>query len=475
MSLHCIEIGVAADEASAAARLDAALAALEGERHGADLAVRVEVRLDAVDPLGWLAAVDGPGVAWASRDAGLRIAGRGEALAVRGPRHLLGDGLTALTNLLRGAGRRARAFGGVSFDLGRDSAALDPRWRAFGGFRFAIPAVEVGVDQAGAWMAATVIAGASEAAAAVEGTRGLLAAPVARPAFERQPTLVSRQAQPDRAGYLAGVHDALAAIDGGSVDKVVLARRCDLHFDGEVDAVALLEALTVREPQSYRFCLRPHAGLAFVGASPERLFRRDGRLVASEALAGTRRRGGSESDDERLGIELRASGKDRHEHALVVDAVRIALGRCCDAVEAAPAPLLLRQSRVQHLWTHVRGRLRPDAADAAPIDAQLIDSLHPTPAVCGTPRSPAQSWLAANEGFDRGLYAAPVGWIGDDAAELCVAIRSALVAGDDVSVFAGAGLVAGSEPDAEWREVEGKIAAMLEALGVPPADDQELD
>ena len=123
----------------------------------------------------------------------------------------------------------------------------------------------------------------------------------------------------------------------------------------------------------------------------------------------------------------------------------------------------------------MRGRLRPDAADAAPIDAQLIDSLHPTPAVCGTPRSPAQSWLAANEGFDRGLYAAPVGWIGDDAAELCVAIRSALVAGDDVSVFAGAGLVAGSEPDAEWSEVEGKIAAMLEALGVPPADDQELD
>ncbi len=459
MRLRTVDVGDAPDLSRAAMRLDVALAMVDAERHGGGLRMRFEVRVENVDPLGWLAAWDGPGSYWASRDGILTVAGRGEAVAVGGPRSGLHDGLDAIADLVRGGGPRVRAFGGVAFfeDFGTEGGP----WERFGGFRFALPAVEVGRDAQGGWMALQLVAEEAAVAEQIVALRALLHQPCVRPPLRPLPSLRSRTQVPSRADFDDAIAASLAAIAGGSVDKVVLARRVDLRFDGEVSAIDLLEGVATRDPSSFRFCIRPEVGVAFVGASPERLFRRDGLLVASEAIAGTRPRGANDAEDAALADELHGAAKDRHEHALVVAAVRDALSNLCEAVEAAPGPILLRLALVQHLHTPVRGRLRRSVRDA-----DLIEALHPTPAVCGTPRDVARAMIAQVERFERGLYAAPVGWIGDDAAEIAVAIRSALVEGSNVSLFSGAGIVQASEADAEWSEIEGKIRSPLEVLGV---------
>ncbi|MCB9738370.1 MAG: isochorismate synthase [Deltaproteobacteria bacterium] len=461
MRMRTLEVGEAPDVARAAMRLELALGMVDAERHGAGVTMRFEASLPHVDPLGWLAAWDGPGCYWASRDGRLTVAGRGSALAFRGEREDLAGGLEHAGDVLRGGGSRLRAFGGVGF--AGSFGSLGGAWAAFGGYRFDVPAVEIGRDSNGCWMAAHLIAEGHEVAAKVEALRTLLHVPCARPPLRPLAPVVEIGGAPDRAAFSATMQAASATIAAGEVEKLVLARRIDLRFAERIDAVGLLEGLATREPSSFRFCLRPTAGAAFLGASPERLLRRDGRLLASEALAGTRPRGADDAADAELGSELLGSAKDRHEHALVVDAVRRALAPTCDGVEAAPAPALLRLARVQHLLTPIRGRLRRDVGDGA-----LIEALHPTPAVGGAPRAAALAWLRAHEPFERGLYAAPIGWLGDDRAELCVGIRSMRVDRDEVALFAGAGVVAGSDPDAEWSEIAGKLRMPLELLGVDP-------
>ncbi|MEY3013570.1 MAG: hypothetical protein RIT45_2305 [Pseudomonadota bacterium] len=459
MRVRTLEVGDAPDLPRAAMRLDVALGMIDAERHGAGVQMRLEARVPTLDALGWLAAWDGPSSYWASRDGRLVFAGRGSAFSVSGPRAELDAGLQTLQELLRGGGPRLRAIGGVAFHDAFGTPGGP--WEPFGGFRFALPAIEVGRDPNGCWMAAHLIAHGDEVAAKIEALRTLLHAPCARPPLRSTPEVVGRGGAPAREQFDAAMASAKAAMEQGAVEKVVLARQLDLAFAAPVDAIGLLEGLATREPSTFRFCLRPAAGVAFLGASPERLFRRDGRLIASEALAGTRPRATEADADGEMAADLRDADKDRHEHVVVVDAVRRALSPLCEGVEAAPGPALLRLARVQHLLTPIRGRLRRDVEDAA-----VVDALHPTPAVGGAPRAEALAWLRKNEPFERGLYAAPVGWIGDDHAELCVAIRSMLVEHERVSLFAGAGVVDASDADAEWHEIAGKLRTPLELLGV---------
>jgi menaquinone-specific isochorismate synthase len=255
------------------------------------------------------------------------------------------------------------------------------------------------------------------------------------------------------------VREALHAIAGGALRKVVLARRTALGFDAPLDPVHLLSRLCPLAPEGFAFLIEPQGAGAFVGVSPERLFRQRGREVQSEAVAGTRPRASAAAADAALRDELLQSEKDRREHALVQHHVRDALRPLCESLEEHDAaPLTLRNGR--HLYARLEGRL-----ETGVLPADVLHALHPTPAVGGLPTGAARRFIREHEPFDRGWYAAPVGWVGLEegapAAELAVGIRSGLVRAEErggrLDLFAGAGLVEGSVPEKEWDEVEHKL------------------
>jgi menaquinone-specific isochorismate synthase len=264
---------------------------------------------------------------------------------------------------------------------------------------------------------------------------------------------------PDRDGWQRNVETALARFAGGEMQKIVLARKAIVSFDDTLIPLRLLRKLRSATPQAFHFCIQIDTHRGFIGASPERLYRRQGRGIHSEALAGTRRRGRSLSEDEQFRHELLTSPKERSEHQFVIDTVSQQLAGMCQAIETSRGTRVLQLEQVQHLHCQIFGVLADDVTDA-----DLIATLHPTPAVGGLPRDEALRTIAALEPFDRGWYAAPVGWIGVDSAEFSVAIRSGLIDGSDLALFSGAGIVPGSVPEQEWQEIENKLGNFRKAL-----------
>lgn len=177
-------------------------------------------------------------------------------------------------------------------------------------------------------------------------------------------------------------------------------------------------------------------------------------------LAGTRPRGATPEEDARLADELESSAKDREEHRYAIDSLRATLAPLCATVEAPERPGLLRLANVQHLASRARARLRPGASTL-----DVVAAMHPTAAVGGTPTTAAMELIGDLEGMDRGRYAGPVGWIdGSGNGEWAIALRCAHVRGPRARLFAGCGIVAGSDPDAEVAEADAKLRVMREAL-----------
>jgi len=259
-----------------------------------------------------------------------------------------------------------------------------------------------------------------------------------------------------RVAWTAAVRRALDRIADGPLAKVVLAREVAVESALPFARRQVLAHLQETHRSSFTY-----AAGGFVGSSPELLVRRRGGRVLSRPMAGTAPRGVDRADDERLGSALASSAKEAEEHALVVEAVRSALEPVCREVVATAGPELVRLATVTHLATTVAGHL----AEPSPSALALAGLLHPTPAVGGLPRADALAAIAELEGFDRGLYAGPVGWLdcrGD--GDWVVALRCAHLDGRHARVVAGAGIVADSDPDAEWSETEAKLRPMLEAL-----------
>lgn len=259
----------------------------------------------------------------------------------------------------------------------------------------------------------------------------------------------------DEVAWLEAVVAATQAIAAGDLDKVVLARDLAVWSERPLDGRTLMRRLAERFPDCFTFAVD-----GLVGATPELLVRRTGDAVESMVLAGTARRAADPAEDATIGAALLASPKDRDEHDHAVASVRDVLApRVHDLVVDGPA--LLRLDNVQHLATAVRGVLRTPAAALA-----LADALHPTAAVCGTPTEAALAAIRTLEGLDRGRYAGPVGWVdarGD--GELGIALRCAQVDGTRARLYAGAGVVAASLPEAELEETRMKFRAFQAALG----------
>jgi menaquinone-specific isochorismate synthase len=245
------------------------------------------------------------------------------------------------------------------------------------------------------------------------------------------------------------VRTTLRRIESGALDKAVLARAVEIDAARSIDPVLALESLLEANPACFLYFFRPGADASFVGASPERLVARVNGDVVSDAVAGTAADGG-----------LLDSGKDRSEQAFVVRHIVDALAPLCESVESEPEPSLQRHRHLSHLKTRISGRAR---AGAHVLD--FVERLHPTPAVAGSPRDRALELIAELEPSHRGWYAGAVGWMGaDGSGDFAVGIRSALIHGSRALLFAGAGIVAGSDPAAEWAETEIKLSVMREAI-----------
>src|SRR5579885_1994860 len=264
-----------------------------------------------------------------------------------------------------------------------------------------------------------------------------------------------------RAAWQAQVADAVKMIRCGAYEKVVLARGVRVINEAKAfDIDATLCRLRMNYPGAYVFAIQ-RGERYFTGATPERLIcSQDGQLQTI-ALAGSAPRGATDEEDQRLGEELLRSEKNQGEHNIVVATIRDALAALCSKVQVAETPHLLKLKNIQHLETPIVGELLPGRCVL-----EAIEDLHPTPAVGGFPRLPTLAAIRENEQLDRGWYAGPIGWIGASGnGEFAVALRSALVNGNEATLFAGCGIVADSNPESEYAESCLKLQVMLRGLG----------
>ena len=246
---------------------------------------------------------------------------------------------------------------------------------------------------------------------------------------------------------------------GDGLRKVVLAREVVVTADELFVLPTVLDRLRTTYPGCHVFSVD-----GFVGASPELLVSRAGDIVRSHPMAGTAPRGGDPTSDARLAASLLASSKDRQEHQITIDMVHDTLLPWCSYLDYEAEPSIVPVANVQHLATIVEGRL----SSPAPSVLELVLALHPTPAVCGSPRDEARAFITDNEGFDRGRYAGTVGWVdGRGNGTWAVSVRCADIDGNVARVCAGNGIVADSDPDTELAETRAKLQAMLSALVRP--------
>ena len=435
---------------------------------------RAELAVTDTDPLLFLrslaAAVPARTHYWSDRRRALQSAGVGAAAEVKGDAGVTFADVCDRTSALIGC-RRQRLYGGFRFATASNDG-LEPLWQPFGSYRFTLPRVELIRAASGTILACNfrpaergTLQDALQPLAAACRESLLAGRGAASPDVARLIPVHPCRHEPDRARWQQIVAEVLQRLAGGvnggsrALEKIVLARRTTFAFSAPVDALALLERLRGVNPSAFHFAIQPVPGVTFFGASPERLLRISGTTLETEALAGTRPRGDTREADERLEAELLRSDKELREHGFVHTRITESLRELCTGVTTQDAVRVRKLAHVQHLHTSFSGTLRPELGLA-----DVLRWLHPTPAVGGYPTCGVSDLIAATEGFDRGWYAGPVGWIGAAEAEFAVAIRSGVAAADRLHLYAGNGIVRGSTAAAEWAEMEQKILQILDVV-----------
>lgn len=414
---------------------------------------RRQIDAASVDPNRLFAACpDEPGFLWRG--------GENELLAATGVAYALeSEGAerfrVAATEFTELGGERPLLLGGFAFD---GEPVKDQHWNSFAPLSFHVPRVAVIIRGDVATLFAASMESPQDAEAALDEGEAWLAEPVAAAEQGGASLDLRVRSYASDEEWRESVCAALEEISGGRLQKIVLARALEVTTGAPVDLAALLAQLGRTHPQASIFAVRRGA-TTFVGASPERLARVEGGALYTGAVAGTARRGDGYDEEAAAAADLHASSKERHEHALVVADLRSRLAGTCSGIETATEPETIAAGPVQHLSTPIRATMR----DGATI-LDVIDALHPTPALGGLPREEVRGALARHEGLARGWYGGGVGWIDGDEGEITVAIRTALVRDRMAVLYAGAGIVAGSDPDNELDETRLKLRTMLEAL-----------
>lgn len=400
-----------------------------------------EIRLDEpLDVLGWILSYDVPERFYFRHKQGTyEVGGVGAALVVAS------DDLPEVAAALQAIWRQSpdqRVYGGMKF---LPCGYRSPEWQGFRRFRFHIPLVEFIRTAAGLRVRLH-----SEDAAALQ----RLEAHRSPPAAQRASRITAIRDIPEPMIWNDMVSTALAEIKGRALDKIVLSRKKVL--EGSWEVADLMTRLAAFNDEAFVFLHQIGSATAFMGRSPERLFSLHGGCLETEAVAGTRPRGKTPEEDRRLACDLLQSAKELQEHRIVSCFMEERLARHCRTYNVLSREAVVKLCGVQHIVTRYTGMLRNGMT---PLEAIL--SLHPTPAVGGTPTAHATARIGECEHFERGCYAAPIGWMNRSEAEFAVGLRSALLNGQNLHVFAGAGIVAGSEPRAEWAETEQKMGAFL--------------
>ncbi|WP_429164888.1 isochorismate synthase [Aeromonas rivipollensis] len=276
-------------------------------------------------------------------------------------------------------------------------------------------------------------------------------------------SVIAVQSTPASGEFKASVSAALDAFAQGKLAKVVLSRKLILTLHKPADPKRVLARLMAQNPHAFHFSLPLGQGRRLLGASPELLLRVSGGEVFTHPLAGSARRASEPAQDEAVARELLASRKDQHEHKLVIDEIRRVLTPHCRELAIPPKPTLMSTDTLWHLGTPIAGQLHGSDASVLSLACQL----HPTPALCGYPTDLARQFIREQEPFRRALFSGIVGWCDSQGnGEWAVVIRCGVLDGHQVELFAGAGIVAGSDPAMEWAETGTKLGTMLKALGL---------
>jgi menaquinone-specific isochorismate synthase len=441
-----------------AKKVKAALAASAKPLYQGQKIIRLTIQVPEQPLLPWLKSQNfSLKTYWADRENRFEVAGVGAA-------DYIGDTtgygyrrvFDRLHNYLDNSDPDVRYYGGFKFAPNQNS---HDSWKRFGRYYFVLPRFELVKSRDKTCFVCNLHADGFDHTSIMTQLEAIT--------FEADrmdngiPKIISKKDSPGKSRWKASVQSALEAFETHRYEKIVLARKRALEFSGNLNHFIILQKLKDKASNSYKFCFQPEDNLAFIGASPELLYYRQGRKLQSEAVAGTRTRGQTSQEDQGFGEELLGSEKDLREHRYVVDSVKDAL------VSLTPPMLncnnmsvsLLKLARIQHLIARFDITLKENISDA-----ELIETLHPTAAVGGYPRDKAVEEIGRLEGFNRGWYAAPVGWVKQDAAEFVVAIRCGLVKDNRLNLYSGAGIVRGSVPDNEWDEMNNKIDMFLSVL-----------
>lgn len=356
-----------------------------------------------------------------------------------------------------GAGMAPAAFTGFAF---APAAPMSGPWAGLPGLWYCLPALQLHCREERYTLAFTTGARTLDTAMAEwECQAARLREAMTAVVPPSRPTAIHPVEEVPAAGHwMDAVTAALAAIESGTLEKVVLARRVRCRVGQTPDSRRLSALLEHLYPGCGHFIVQM-AGRIFAAATPERLLACRAGWVSADAVGGTAP--SCDTDDRgAVAAALLAGAKSQHEHDLVVKGVRQAMEDVCSELRIPARPALLPLRHLQHLWTEIRGKLHPGVGLL-----DLAARLHPTPAVNGTPAAAARDWIAAREGLARGWYSGAGGWVDANGdGELSVLLRCALWQGRDVDLYAGAGIVAGSDPAAELAETELKLAVLREAL-----------
>jgi salicylate biosynthesis isochorismate synthase len=455
------------DDGAAPGTLVSASVALQS---APDLIDLFSVALSAgLEPALWLGPVGGVsmvaiGRAWSVEAEGAeRFAGVARAWG----RLLAG----ARATTARGRASGPLLLGGLGFTGEAPEAPADLPWSPFGAASMVLPELLLVRDAEGNWLTASFIATGPSAVAEGLARRwsdlvdqaaavGAGRADDSDDSDDSPTPLVVAAEEPDRERWNRLVDRFAGAVGRGRLDKIVLARRVELTSESEIDVVAALTYLAANSKSSTTYAF-VRSGSVFLGATPEILIATHGSAFETVAIAGTIRHDDDPAAEASLAAELMASDKDREEHEIVVETLRTMLEPVAAELTVAAEPVVSRFGTVQHLVTTVAGRLKDRTGILA-----LAGLLHPTPAVGGEPRDLALELIAEHEGFDRGWYAGPLGWVGADGdGELVVALRCGVVAGKRAWLFAGCGIVADSDASREWEESRNKMQIVAAALG----------
>jgi menaquinone-specific isochorismate synthase len=434
------------------------------ERNGKNIPfpIIVTLPLKEINILSWLESINRtPKVYWCSRDGQLEIGGIGASLTIsEEDPGLVQQKFELIERILQcsAPSRHLGFLGGSNFNF---ADAGNSEWTSFPTMWFVLPEIFIHrfKDQYSLNISSLFENGASAeyiARKLVKKAERLNShdSPKRSSAL---PNIQIRRDLPAFPRWAKNVTESLERIQRGEVEKVVLARRTDLVCSGEIGWVEVARRLKNHNENCFFYCFQPARGIAFLGATPERLFKINERTLVSEAVSGTIARSGTLEEDLESGISLLHSEKNLREHQFVVDAIKKIKDKLCDNIVTHSKPSLLELSNVQHLYTRIAGELREGISLY-----DLLSTLHPTPAVGGTPRGKALELIRDLEAFDRGWYAGPVGILSQEWSEVVVALRSLLISGNMARIYAGAGIVRGSEPESEWQELESKISIALQ-------------